>query len=920
MLRVGGFSSWVLTFSQPAAPRLVTTPSERPLPSRLRTLLTRPGWDAVWVVAIAAGLRWSGLDTAPWDHNQAEILSLVDPIVSRGAWPAVGWEISGRFGGSLPALLFWILAIPRFLTRSPLFLVGFGAAFDAVAAGLVCIVGRRLFGRAAGLVAGLLYAFDASLVAYSQTLWNLTMVPCFTALVCLGLVALVVERRSWGVIPLLAGFSALVQLHYLTGYLLPALVLLLVVFRPRARLPHLAAGLALASVGWIPYLVHDASHGFPNVRAAHDIVVSVFAGSPSTEPSVDAAPDRFNDAVLARGASFRGVEFPNLPTRFLPSGVPPAGFVRALDGANRSLGAVAALGAVALACGAIVERRRRIASDPPSSWMPRAAVLLVLYGLPVLMVSLARFRLYDRYLLPLYPLPMLLAVALLASDGPLVRRLRAARPPRRVAMIAVLCVPLAAWCATQWEALRQTRAEARATGLVANDGTLGAKLEVARFFLEDIGLDAPAFARDTSFFSWPGLPAPDRHRGFLPLFPYLLDEVGVKRRLDRPRGPRYLVIYRGEQAQVVPRLVTTEEYERELFTAVRLDEAVQLSYSYRTSNVPPDWQRVGGHSNDWVISKFPLSWGGLTALDESVEAQYIEIPLLLTEPREHALFVIQTRECVEWVALNGEALGSDTCPPGRSREERESVIHTYPLDGKWAVGKNVIRFKLVLRYATASIDAYVLSLRSPGQTLRPPPEVARLARFVSPNPRRFRIRADVRPTGWMPIGLPIVKGPKMAESFRTGPDTPATAEPADAPWEFPAWDVAFSFLSDGAYWFTTQSPRPRPDFRGYWGLAFELESSGSGGELRLVMREHDGDEWRYADRLVLWEEGWNGLAIPFRALVRDGDQSGGDGRLTLGEVDAVMLQVVPGKTPTPLLDQTVRFTLPVLLRESPSRH
>ncbi|MFN7953387.1 MAG: glycosyltransferase family 39 protein [bacterium] len=877
----------------------------------LATLATRPGWDVVWVVGVAAALRLSGLDAVPWDHNQVEILKLVDPIVNQGAWPAVGWEISGRFGGSLPALLFWILALPRFVTRSPLALIAFGALFDVAAAGLTCLVARRLFGRVAGLVAGLLYAFDATLVAYSQTLWNLTMVPCFTALLLLGLVLVLVERRSWGVIPLLAALSALVQLHYVTAYFVPPVVSLLLIHRPRLRPAHVAIGVALALLGWAPYLAHEVRAGFPNLRAARDIAASVFTGSTPLE--VDAVPNRFNAAVLARGATFRGVAFPSLPTRFLPAGVQPAWFVRALDELGVLLGTCAAAGALVL-LGFVLQWLRSGRSAERAGRARGAALVLALYAVPLAVLALARFRLYDRYLLPLYPLPMILAVAPLALE-----RVRSARRGARVALAALGALVLAAWCLVQMKVIGETRADARATGLVANDGTLGAKLEVARFFIEDIGLDAPAFARDTSFFSWPDVPAPDRHRGFLPLFSYLMDEVGVKRRLDRPRGPRYLVVYRGEQAQVVPELVTTEEYERERFSVVRFDEAVTMSYAFRASHVPEDWQRVGGHSSDWVISKFPLSWGGATALDESVAAQYLEVPFELHEPRAHGLFVIQTRECVEWVVLNGETLASNHCPPGRSRDELESTIHTYPLDDHWSVGPNVLRFKLVLRYSTASIDAYVLTLESSDRALRAPPEVARLARFVSPDPRRFRIAADVRPTGWLPVGLPMPHGPKMVEAFRTGPDTPATVRLAHAPWSLAAWETQFSLLSERAYWFVTMSPYPRSDFRGNWGLATELESSGRGGELRLVLHEHDGDEWRHADPVVLWEEGWKALAVPFAAFERDANQSAGDGRLSLAAIDAVMVQVVPGKTQTPLRDQTIRFTLPVLLEERPSQ-
>ncbi len=880
----------------------------------------QPWLDALAIAALAAAIRLSGLDAVPWDQTQVEILKLVDPIVDQDRWPAVGWEISGRFGGVLPALLFWLLAIPRFVTRSPMALIGFGAAFDVVAAALTYAIARILFGRAAGLMAGILYALDAALVTHSQILWNLTMVPCFTALMLLGLVLLVVERRPLGAALVVVALAVNLQLHFLTAYLIPPVLVLLVVYRPRLRGGYLGRAFALTVLLWAPYLGHEVRHGFPNLRAAAGIAASVFTGS--VTPEVDAAPARFNQAVLVRGATFRNVELPNLPTRFLPKSVEPATWIRAFDEVEAARGALSGLGAALLAvslCRGVAERRRT-GSAPRSSRV--AALLLSCYALPLGVLALARFRIYDRYLLPLHPLPIVLAVAwvplLLPRPGsrrdsaPRSRLARWSRAIGAVALVVALTAP-------HLSVLRELRRDARTTGLIANDGTLGSKIAVARFFLEDLGLDAPAFERDTSFFSWPGGPAPDRHTGFRPLFAYLVDGLQVPRRLDRPRGPRYLVVYRGEEHHVIPDLITNETFERETFSVVRLDPALELGYASRGSSAPDDWWHTGGHTDGWIMANFPLSWGGDSALSDDVTAQYMELPFELHAERPHGLFVLQTRECVAWVSLNGEMLARDDCPPGRAADERESVIHAYPLDGHWAVGKNVLRFELVLRYPSSILDAYVVSLKGAGRLLAPPPEVARFAPFVSPDPRRFRVRADQPPAGWVPVGLPVPDEAKLASWLRAGPDTSAVPTFGPRLWSMPTWQVDYGFESQAGYFQADISPYPRPDFRRYWGLAMALEAHGTGGAYRLVVRDRDGGEWRYQDDTVMWEDGLVALAVPFAALRRDESAGGGSGALDLAHVQSVMVQVLPGRAHPPLRDQTFRFTPPILLDHRPAR-
>ncbi len=90
-----------------------------------------------------------------------------------------------------------------------------------------------------------------------------------------------------------------------------------------------------------------------------------------------------------------------------------------------------------------------------------------------------------------------------------------------------------------------------------------------------------------------------------------------------------------------------------------------------------------------------------------------------------------------------------------------------------------------------------------------------------------------------------------------------------------------------------------------------------GGELRLVIRDADGDEWAHVDDTVLWEEGWRALAVPHRAFELDRVQSRGNGRLDLRSVDAVMVQILSGRAAMALGDRKVQLTQPIVLRYEP---
>lgn len=106
------------------------------------------------------------------------------------------------------------------------------AIFGALAAGAIYFLGRRLFGRTAGVVAALLFAFDAFQVQYAQTARAYTLLVAVTTLSTLSF-ARVFEKPSRGnfIAYTVSGLLALYT-HYFAAYVLAAHAIALLLVRP----------------------------------------------------------------------------------------------------------------------------------------------------------------------------------------------------------------------------------------------------------------------------------------------------------------------------------------------------------------------------------------------------------------------------------------------------------------------------------------------------------------------------------------------------------------------------------------------------------------------------------------------------------------------------------------------------------------
>jgi 4-amino-4-deoxy-L-arabinose transferase-like glycosyltransferase len=220
---------------------------------------------AALVTALALAARWPHLLTAPAFSDEVEEVLLSLRVARGEVWPLT--NVSAYLGPLHAYLLAALLALPGPGLARPRLLV---LALGGLTAGLTYLLGRRVAGRAVGLLAGgLLAANPVHLLINSHVAWQHSTAPFWTALALLAL------RRAWpgGGRWLVAGGALTglaVQTHPVVALLLPGLALAWGWPGPAPRPGRRAVAAALAAglLPLLPLLWANLTGGLPALRDA----------------------------------------------------------------------------------------------------------------------------------------------------------------------------------------------------------------------------------------------------------------------------------------------------------------------------------------------------------------------------------------------------------------------------------------------------------------------------------------------------------------------------------------------------------------------------------------------------------------------------------------------------------------------------
>ncbi len=221
--------------------------------------------DAVWIsflliVIFAAYFRLASLNLTEFKGDEAGTSIVLKALVQQGKIPLVGPPLStGGFSGPI---YYYILAIPFLISTNPIVASAFIAGLNIVGIALTFKFAREFFNERIALIATALTAVSPFAILFSRKIWNPDLIFPFTVILFYCLYSFVIKAKSRYLIPVFVAYAVILQIHPVTLFLAPVILLFLWKFRSQIRLRHLLIGAALFLVLFAPFVYGECTSGF----------------------------------------------------------------------------------------------------------------------------------------------------------------------------------------------------------------------------------------------------------------------------------------------------------------------------------------------------------------------------------------------------------------------------------------------------------------------------------------------------------------------------------------------------------------------------------------------------------------------------------------------------------------------------------
>ncbi len=240
----------------------------RSFASPARGIARRESWrgsNLAWllfslVVLVAAFFRLASLNLAEFKGDEAGTSFVLAALIRHGQVPLVGPPLTT--GGKAGPVFYYILAFPFLISSDPVVASAFVAILNVVGIAFTYKFAREFFSERVALIATALAAVSPFAILFSRKIWNPDLVFPFTVILLYCLYSFVIKRKPKYLVPIFALYAVILQIHPITLFLAPVILLFLCKFRSGIQLKYLTIGVGLFLLLFSPFIYGQAVNNF----------------------------------------------------------------------------------------------------------------------------------------------------------------------------------------------------------------------------------------------------------------------------------------------------------------------------------------------------------------------------------------------------------------------------------------------------------------------------------------------------------------------------------------------------------------------------------------------------------------------------------------------------------------------------------
>lgn len=216
------------------------------------------------ILALALILRMGWPTLTAFKRDEATVARRALAIAYEGDLPA--WGVQSSTGPANFPLTLYLMAVPLRLWSDPAAVALATGLLNGLAVLACYLLGRAYFGRAVGLISAFLFAVSPWAIVFGRQMWSQNL-PLVTLGFIAALFATFIRGQRWALVGAFVGLAALIGLHLGGLAFIPVLLLAMLLYREHVALKPLLVGALLFGLALSPYVISDAHHGWPNLRA-----------------------------------------------------------------------------------------------------------------------------------------------------------------------------------------------------------------------------------------------------------------------------------------------------------------------------------------------------------------------------------------------------------------------------------------------------------------------------------------------------------------------------------------------------------------------------------------------------------------------------------------------------------------------------